>query len=125
MGDLVQRRQLILLLMTLGTAMTIGLAITNSLVAFEIIIFFVGIFSVVPQILVPLAADLAPAERKAGAIAIVWSALMLGVLFARVLSGIITYYSNYKNVYWMAVGLQFVTLSSAFFVIPNVSSQHM
>jgi predicted MFS family arabinose efflux permease len=121
LGDLVQRRQLILLLTALGAALTIGLAITNSLVVFEVITCLVGYVSVVPQILVPLAADLAPMDRKAGAIAIVWAALMLGVLFARVLSGVIANFSDYKNVYWMATGLQFATLLAAFFFIPNVS----
>jgi predicted MFS family arabinose efflux permease len=72
---------------------------------------------------VPLAADLAPPERKAGAISVVWAALMLGVLFGRVLSGIIAQFSSYRNVYFMAVGLQFATLGAAYFVIPNVPAK--
>ncbi|EPS92705.1 hypothetical protein FOMPIDRAFT_1056624 [Fomitopsis schrenkii] len=120
LGDMVQRRQLILLLVFISAALSIGLAITSSLVAFEVLTFFVGFTSVVPQILIPLAADLAPMNRKAGAIAVVWAALMLGVLFARVLSGVIANFVTYRAVYWLAVGLQFLVLIAAYFIIPNV-----
>jgi hypothetical protein len=52
LGDLVQRRQLILLLILLAGSLTIGLAVTSSVVVFQALSFLVGVFSVVPQILV-------------------------------------------------------------------------
>ena len=61
---MVQRRQLILLLVLMSASLSIGLAITSSLVAFEVVTFFVGFTSVVPQILIPLAADLAPPGKR-------------------------------------------------------------
>ena len=68
-----RRRPLILLLTFLTGSLTIGLAVTSSLVAFEVLCFLVGVFTVVPQILMPLAADLAPPERRASALSIVLS----------------------------------------------------
>jgi MFS family permease len=56
--------------------------------------------------MLPLTADMAKPERRAQAIAITLSGLTLGILVARVLSGTITNYSSWRNVYWMAVGLQ-------------------
>jgi hypothetical protein len=50
LGDLVRRRQLLLLLMTLAGSLSIGLALTHSLVAFETISFLVGVLSVTPQV---------------------------------------------------------------------------
>jgi MFS family permease len=58
------------------------------------------------QIMLPLTADTAQPEKRAQALAITLSGLTLGVLVARVLSGTITNYSSWRNVYWMAVGLQ-------------------
>jgi hypothetical protein len=46
--------------------------------------FLIGMCSVVPQILIPMAADLAPPERRASAISIVLAGLLCGVLYARV-----------------------------------------
>lgn len=57
--------------------------------------------------MIPLTADLAPAHRRSSAIAITISGLMLGLLIARVLSGTITRFSSWRNVYWMSVGLQY------------------
>ncbi|OBZ71091.1 putative uncharacterized transporter YgaY [Grifola frondosa] len=89
LGDLVRRRPLILLLTFLSASLSIGLAITKNLAAFEAISFLVGVASVVPQILMPLAADLAPPERRASALSIVLAGLLAGVLIARVLAGIV------------------------------------
>jgi hypothetical protein len=48
---------------------------------------------------------------------------MLGVLFGRVLSGIIVNFTSYRNVYYMAVGLLFATLGAAYLVVPNVPAK--
>ncbi|KDQ15340.1 hypothetical protein BOTBODRAFT_108788 [Botryobasidium botryosum FD-172 SS1] len=119
LGDLVRRRQLLLILMTLSASLTVGLAITDSLVTFEVLCFFVGAFSVTPQVLIPLAADLAPPERRASAISIVFAGLLMGVLLARVLAGIITEFSSYHNVYWMGVGGQYALLVALYFSCPD------
>jgi sugar phosphate permease len=50
LGDLIRRRQLLLLLMLLSGSLSIGLAITKSLVAFEVLSFIVAVFSVTPQV---------------------------------------------------------------------------
>lgn len=113
------------MLMLTAASLTIGLAVTRSLVVFEVLSFLVGVASIVPQVLVPLAADLAPMNRKAGAIAIVWAALMMGVLLARVLSGVIANFVSYRNVYFMATGLQFVTFICAYLIIPNVRAKNV
>jgi predicted MFS family arabinose efflux permease len=79
LGDLVRRRQLILVIVLCSASLSIGLAVTNNVKVFEILSFLVGVVTVTPQILVPLAADLAPPEKRATAIAIVLSGLMFGI----------------------------------------------
>ncbi|EPQ52972.1 MFS DHA1 protein [Gloeophyllum trabeum ATCC 11539] len=119
LGDLIRRRQFLFLLMIASASLSIGLAITRSLVAFETISFFVAVFSVTPQILIPLTAELAPPQRRASSIAIVLSGLLMGVMLARVLSGIIAEFSSYKNIYWMGVGGQYLLLLVLYFVCPD------
>ncbi|KAF7979982.1 hypothetical protein HWV62_40060 [Athelia sp. TMB] len=119
MGDLVKRRQLILLLIFLSATLTIGLAITPNLRVFEGLSFLVGVFTVVPQILVPMVADLAPPARRATAISIVTSGLLFGVLLARLLAGIIGNFASWRIVYYMAIGLQYAILIGAYFVVPD------
>lgn len=119
LGDLSKRRPLILLLQLLSTSLTIGLALTHSLVAFEVLSFLVGVVTVVPQILLPLAADLAPPARRATVISIVLSGLLLGILGARVLAGIIAEYSSWRVVYYFALGVQVVVLAGSWVVLPD------
>lgn len=118
-GDLVKRRQLILLLIFLTATLTIGLAVSPNFQAFEALSFLVGVFNVVPQVLIPMAVDLAPPERRATAMSIVMSGLLLGVLLARLLAGIIGNFADWHAVYWMACGLQYCVLIGAYFVIPD------
>ncbi|KAF6749452.1 MFS superfamily [Ephemerocybe angulata] len=125
LGDLSKRRPLILLLQLLATALTIGLALTSSLVAFEILSFLVGVVTVVPQILLPLAADLAPPARRATVISIVLSGLLLGILGARVLAGIIAEYSSWRVVYYFAIGVQVVVLAGSWVVLPDYPKKNL
>ena len=56
----------------------------------------------------PLVGELAPPHRRATALSIVVSALLLGILIARILSGVVTYYTSWRNIYWLACGLQYL-----------------
>jgi MFS family permease len=122
LGDLIRRRQLLLVLMFTSGSLSVGLALTKSILSFEILSFFVAISSVTPQVciagrstyaqrkligskvLIPLTADLARPNRRATSIAIVLSGLLMGVLLARVLGGVIAQFSSFRNIYWMGVG---------------------
>ncbi|KAJ7101557.1 major facilitator superfamily domain-containing protein [Mycena belliarum] len=124
LGDLVRRRQLIIVLAVLSASLTIGLAITPNLVVFETLSFLVGVVSVTPQILIPLAADLAPPERRAAALSVVMSGLLFGILVARVLAGIIAQFTSWRVVYYFAIGVQYFVLVVSYFVIPDYPAKN-
>ncbi|KAH9948293.1 major facilitator superfamily domain-containing protein [Amylocystis lapponica] len=124
LGDLVRRRPLIMLLVFISGSLTIGLAVTNDLVAFEVISFLVGVSSVTPQILMPLAADLAPPERRASALSIVLAGLLLGVLLARVLAGVVAQFVTWRVIYYLAIGLQFLVLAVVYWLLPDYPAKN-
>nr|VWP02198.1 Nucleosome assembly protein 1 [Ganoderma boninense] len=95
LGDLVRRRPLILALTFIGASLTIGLALAERILALEVLSFFVGICTATPQILMALAGDLAPPERRASALSIVLSGLLLGILVARVLAGVVAHMARF------------------------------
>ncbi|KAJ7242991.1 major facilitator superfamily domain-containing protein [Mycena rebaudengoi] len=119
LGDLVRRRQLILILLILSTAFTVGLAVTDNFIAFETLSFLVGVTSIITTILQPLAADLAPPERRATAISVVISGLILGVLVARVLAGILGQFSSWRTVYYFAIGVQALAFLMCYLLLPD------
>ncbi|KAI0632369.1 MFS general substrate transporter [Trametes polyzona] len=124
LGDLVRRRPLLLLLVAITASLTIGLAITKSLVVFEALSFLVGIASVTPQVLMPLAADLAPPERRASALSIVLAGLLLGMLIARVLSGVVAQFVSWRVVYFVAIGVQYAVLLMLYLMLPDYPAKN-
>ena len=69
--------------------------------------------------MLPLVGDLAPPARRATALSIVGSGLVLGLLFARLLSGIIATYSIWRNVYWLSLALQFAIFILLWLFMPD------
>lgn len=124
MGDMLRRRGLILILVLFSTCLTIGLAVTRNLYVFEVISFLVGFTSVSPQIFIPLAADLAPPERRASAISLVTSGFLLGILIARVLAGVVANFVNWRYVYWMSIGIQGLVLVGSYLVLPDYPAKN-
>ncbi|KAI5481321.1 major facilitator superfamily protein [Pseudohyphozyma bogoriensis] len=119
LADFVPRRPFLLLLVFLTAALSLGLALTPTLAGFEALAFLVGLFTVAPQVMIPLAADLAPAHRRSSYLSVVVSGLLTGLLFGRVVSGIIARWSSFKNVFYMAAALQFFLVILMFWTIPQ------
>jgi len=119
LGDLLKRRPFVLLLMFLTPTIWIGLCITQSFSVFAALTFITSLTTVTPQIMLPLVADLAPPHRRATAISIVTSGLLLGLLFARIMSGVVTNFISWRYVYWIALGLQYIFLAFLWFAMPD------
>ncbi len=73
-------------------------------------------------LVLPLVGDLAPPHRRATAISIVVSGLLLGILIARVLSGVVTNYTSWRNIYWLAFALQYLILGLLWLFLPDYPS---
>ncbi|EEA22091.1 hypothetical protein TMatcc_008482 [Talaromyces marneffei ATCC 18224] len=119
LGDLIKRRGMLLWLTFLTATMTLGLCLTKSFDAFVVISFIMSITTVTPQVMLPLVGTLAPPNKRATALSIVVSGLMLGLLLARLLSGIIANYSSWRNVYWMSLALQYAILVLLWMWMPD------
>ncbi|KAJ3821126.1 major facilitator superfamily domain-containing protein [Lentinula raphanica] len=119
LGDLVPRRPLLLVVVLTDIMFTLGLALTHSAHVFEALSFVVGVTSVAPQILTPFAADLAPENRRASTISIIFAGLLFGILVARVLSGIVAEFSTWRIIYYIDVGLLAAVLVTLYFVVPE------
>ncbi|KAM0721276.1 hypothetical protein Q7P37_003564 [Cladosporium fusiforme] len=124
LGDLLKRRPFVLYLVFFTASLSIGLATTGSLVAFQVITFLTGVSTVTPQLMLPLVGDLAPPQRRASAMSIVVSGLTMGILVARVLSGIMTQYTTWRAVYWLSVALQYTIWFLLYLFMPDYPSSN-
>lgn len=69
--------------------------------------------------MLPLVGDLAPPHRRAMSLSIVTSGNLLGILIARVLSGVVVEYTVWRNIYWLALGLQYAIYTLLWLSMPD------
>lgn len=105
LADLVERRRLILLLLGAAAGAVLVESLAPSLAWLELAATLIGMSTVVPQVVLPVAADLAPEGGRGRVVGLVMSGLLIGILAARTVSGIIATWLGWRAVYRVAGGL--------------------
>ncbi|MBB5623650.1 putative MFS family arabinose efflux permease [Pedobacter cryoconitis] len=98
LGDKLNRKNLILLLCGLLILTLALFAFSSTLTGICVLSFFVGLFSTPAQIILPMAATLGKHNRGKN-VGQVFSGILVGILGARVLSGLITEWLGWRYVY--------------------------
>ena len=70
----------------------------------------IGASSNVPQLILPLAANLSNDQNRGHNIGIIMSGLLVGILASRVISGSIGYYLGWRAVYYIAAGISLLLI---------------
>ncbi|PRZ43120.1 putative MFS family arabinose efflux permease [Antricoccus suffuscus] len=109
LGDLLERRRLLVTLLTGTTVCLIGMALSPNWQMLGVAALMVGVSSVVGQVLVPLAATLARADERGRVIGNVMTGLLLGILLSRVVAGLVAQVAGWRAVFWLAAGLMVAT----------------
>ena len=99
LGDLLENRRLITSVAACTVIALLAAASARSFPQFLAASLALGVTSVVAQILVPLAAHLAPAETRGRVVGQVMSGLLTGILLARAVAGIISGVLSWRAVY--------------------------
>lgn len=124
LGDMFERRKLIVS-MTLLSA--IGLLVTASSQSLAVMLLgtaLTGLFSVVAQILVPLAATLATPEKRGKVVGTIMSGLLLGILLARTAAGLLADLGGWRTVYWVAAVLMTLMALALWRGLPKIKQEN-
>ncbi|SHI96132.1 Predicted arabinose efflux permease, MFS family [Mesonia phycicola] len=122
LGDKFNRKKLILIDFIAIIASLLVAAISSSLFILTIASFCIGFSSVVPQLFVPMAAQLAGKKDKGRAIGIVMSGLLIGILGSRSISGYVGEYLGWREMYFIASGIMLLYAIVLIFKLPNLTS---
>ncbi|SOD91663.1 MFS transporter [Caenispirillum bisanense] len=108
LGDLVDRRRLILgqSLLSVLALLCVGFASTAAMLLASMAT--VGLLAVVTQALVAYAASLARPGERGHVVGVVTSGIVLGILLARSVAGLVTDLSGWRTVYLLSAGLMLV-----------------
>jgi predicted MFS family arabinose efflux permease len=105
LGDLLDRRRLVVWLLLLCAPALAAAALAPSLAVLAAAVLCAGTASVAVQVLVPFAASLAGPEERGRAVAGVMTGLLLGILLARTLSGAVAAIGGWRSVFGVATFL--------------------
>lgn len=120
LGDMIKRKKLILSIFLLIIVSLAGMVMAPTLELLYIASFMVGFSSVVPQMLVPLTAELSAPEKRNSSIGMVMSGLLLGILLSRVAAGFIGDIWGWKAIYYIAIACMILLMLLLAFKLPDV-----
>jgi predicted MFS family arabinose efflux permease len=119
LGDLLERRRLIVT-MLIGTSLALATAAVSPNISWLVIAsLIVGITTIVPQVAVPFAAVLAPPSVRGKIVGTVMSGLLIGILLSRTVSGFVGVELGWRAMYWIASGLMLVLAIAVLKILPK------
>src|ERR1700754_4520863 len=124
LGDPIENRTLAsrVLIVTAAASAAAGLAL--SLPLFLVFSAILGFTSVVAQIVVPVAAHLAPAGQGGRYVGQVMSGLLLGIMLARSLSSFLADLWGWRSVYFVSAGLMVIMAIVLALALPRRAPDH-
>lgn len=124
LADMVKRKRLILIDFVLMIISLIASAMAPSVTILMIAGFLVGVSSVIPQLLIPMAAHLAKPHERGKKIGFVMSGLLIGILLSRTLSGFIGEHFGWRSMYYIASGLMLLIWLMIFLFLPEIEPDY-
>ncbi|WP_229655075.1 MFS transporter [Flavobacterium sp. LC2016-23] len=105
LGDKIERKKQILMTTFASVIALIIAATAKSFFILQIASLFLGITSIVPQLILPLAASLTAPEQRGKVVGTIMSGLLVGILLSRTLSGFIGQLFGWRSMFWIAAGI--------------------
>lgn len=105
LGDMFERRKQILVITSVAVAALLLAALSHSFLLLQIASVLIGASSIVPQLILPMAANLSSDEKRGETIGIIMSGLLVGILASRAISGSIGFLWGWRTMYFIAAGI--------------------
>jgi predicted MFS family arabinose efflux permease len=110
LGDKVERRGQIIWMAAAAAGALILAASAPSLGVLEVASVLIGATSVIPQLILPMAAHLAAPSKTGKVIGSIMSGLLIGIVLSRTLSGFVGAWLGWRGMFWVAAGITFSLL---------------
>src|SRR6202047_3968006 len=105
LGDMVERRGLATALLLIVTVSLVGTASAPNARVLLATSLLTGMFSVVPQVMAPMAAALSKPQAQGRAVGIVMGGLFIGILLARTVAGFVGTWFGWRVMYAGTAGM--------------------
>lgn len=108
LADIKEKRSLIIIMLLCSACSLMFMYFSFNITVISIASFAVGFTTVVPQLIVPFAAQLAEPRERGKIIGTVMSGLLIGILVSRTFSGFVGEYWGWRSVYLIAAVLMII-----------------
>jgi predicted MFS family arabinose efflux permease len=122
LGDMTERRSVILRMLALVAVSLLIAGLSPSYAVLLIAMFAIGLTTIVPQLVIPYAAQLSRPEEQGKTIGDVMSGLLIGILLSRAFSGLVGSAFGWRTVYLIATGLILVLAAVIRCIFPTSES---
>lgn len=119
LGDKVNRKNLILILLSILFCILAAIGLVSNYYFIFLFSLLLGLTAVAAQVILPMAAELSGNEKGKN-VGIIFTGILVGILMARVFSGYISEWSNWKMVYYISAGFTIFSLAFVYFKLPSV-----
>lgn len=102
LGDIKEKRNLIVIMLLCSVISLMSMFFSQNIYILIISSFAVGFTSIIPQLIIPLAAQLSNPQQRGQTIGTIMSGLLIGILLSRTISGILGGYFGWRTVYLIA-----------------------
>jgi predicted MFS family arabinose efflux permease len=123
LGDMIDRKKLIVTIECLLIVALLGVTMTPSLWALYVASFVVGILAVSVQIIMPMAASMTAKKHTGRVVGMVFTGTLIGILSARVMSGYVAEAAGWRWVYAISAGLVLLATTAVVRSLPNSQPQ--
>jgi predicted MFS family arabinose efflux permease len=119
LGDLCERRRLVVLSLGAAAVMLIVVALAPNFSVLATASFTLGLVGIAVQLLIPLAAHLAPPADRGRVVGAVMGGMLGGVLLSRTLSGVVGQALGWRAMYGLAAAVTFGLLLALRAALPQ------
>lgn len=119
LGDLVENRRMISIMLAGSVLALAGVAASDGATAFLAAMFFVGFFSSALQMIIPLAAGLAAERERGRVLGVVMGGAILGIILSRPVSSMVTGKYGWRAVFCMASLCMFLVWAALSLRLPR------
>ncbi|MBA6151324.1 MFS transporter [Gelidibacter maritimus] len=124
LGDKLSNHKILQFDFVLMIAALIAAGMSQTLIALIVSSFFIGFTSAIPQLFVPMAAQLSDENERGRAIGIVMSGLLIGILGSRIISGFIGDAFGWRVMYFAATVLMVILFIILKWKLPNLKPNY-
>ena len=124
LADMFKRKRLMVIIFAFIVLSSLLTALAPNINILIFASFLLGASSMIPQLLVPMAAHLAKPHERGKKIGVIMSGLLIGILLSRTFAGYIGEFFGWRTVFYAATGIMLIMWMLIWLFLPEVEPDY-